>query len=126
MAHNDEAASSQKLLTAELLDVGRKQSEKLIKAQTELFGEFQQSNQHWMERIQSEAQQASKLVSDITASRSIPDAVTKCQQWGSQRFERMVQDGTHLLEDAQKFMQAAVRMLSNRTPGSNSNISTHD
>ena len=53
-----------------------------------------------------------QLASKLTAARSIPDAMTACQEWG-RRFEMMAEDGKHLLSDTQKFMETGAHLLAN-------------
>ena len=65
-----------------------------------------------MNRIQSEAKLTSEFASHLIAARSIPDAMTACQQWATQKFEMMVDDGKRLFDDTQKFMQTGAAFLS--------------
>lgn len=100
-------------LPTELAAMGKQRIEDFINAQTELFEKLQESNKHWSERMQSEAKLASDLASKLTSARSIPDAMTACQEWSGRRFEMMTEDGKHLFSDSQKFMETGVRLLSN-------------
>jgi hypothetical protein len=68
-------------------------------------------NQQWLDRIQAEASLASELASKLTAARSVPDAITAYQNWGSRRFEMMAEDTKHLWDDTQKFIQVSARVL---------------
>jgi hypothetical protein len=70
-------------------------------------------NRQWFDRAQSEANLASELASKLTAARSIPDAMAAYQEWASQRFEMMAEDGKHLLADTQKLMEGATHLLPN-------------
>jgi len=63
--------------------------------------------------MQSQAELASEFASKLTAARSIPDAMTACQDWTSRRFEMMAEDGQHLLADTQKFMEAGAHLFAN-------------
>jgi hypothetical protein len=63
--------------------------------------------------MQSEANLASEFASKLTTARSIPDAMTACQEWSSRRFEMMAEDGKHLFADTQKFIEAGARLVSN-------------
>jgi hypothetical protein len=87
--------------------MGKKSVEEFTKAQAELFGTLQKTHRDWFDRIQSEAKLASEFADRATSARSIPDAVAVCQEWTSQRFEMMAADGTRLLADSQKIMEAA-------------------
>jgi Phasin protein len=99
------------LAPADLATEAKKRMEEFVSAQTELFDIFQESNRQWVGRIQAEATLASELTSKLTAARSIPDAMSACQEWGSRRFEMMAEDTKHLLDDSQKFMQAGAHLL---------------
>lgn len=100
------------VMPAEFAEMGKKRIEDLVHAQTELFEKFQESSKQWLARLQSEANLASDLASRLTAARSIPDAMTACQEWSSRHVEMMAEDGKHLFADAQKFMETGSRFLS--------------
>ena len=87
--------------------------EEFAKAQTEQFNNFQETNRQWLDRVQAETNLASEFVSKLTAARSIPDAMTAYQVWGSRRLEMMAEDTRHLLDNTQKFMQTSARLLAN-------------
>jgi hypothetical protein len=99
------------LATADLAATAKKQIEAFTNAQSEALDNLQEMNHQWLDRIQAEAALASELASKLTASRSIPEAITTCQKWGSRRFEMMADDTKHLWDDTQKFMQASARLL---------------
>lgn len=99
------------LASADFAAETKKRIEEFANAQTELFDIFQETNRQWAHRIQAEATLASELTSKLTAARSIPDAMSACQEWGSQRFAMMAEDTKHLLDDTQKFMQAGTHLL---------------
>lgn len=83
-------------------------------AQTELFDQIQEINRHWLDRIEAEVSLASELASKLTAARSIPDAMTAYQEWGSRRFEMMANDTKHFLDDTQKFVRVGAHFLASR------------
>ncbi len=101
------------LVPVEFAAMGKKRFEDFVNAQTELWDKLQETNRQWVERMQSDANMASEFASKLTAARSIPDAMTACQEWTSRRFEMMAEDGKHLFDDTQKFMQTGARLLSN-------------
>ena len=109
-------ASALSSMPAEFAAAGRKRMEEFTRAQTELIDRLQQANRQWIERMQSEANLASEFAAKLSAARSIPDAMSVCQEWTSRRFEMMADDGKHLLADTQKFMEATTRLLSNGWP----------
>jgi Phasin protein len=94
-------------------EMGKKQIEAFSNAQTELLNNLQEINKHWVGRIQSESNIASEFVSKLTAARSIPDAMTACQEWTSRRLELMAEDGQHVLADTQKLIETGTHFLGN-------------
>ncbi len=54
----------------------KKRMEGFAKAQAELFENWQETNRQWLERVQVESNLASEFASKLTASRSIPEAMT--------------------------------------------------
>ena len=104
--------SALSLMPAEFAAAGRKRFEEFTKAETELLDKLRESNQQWIERVQSEVNLASEFASKLSAARSIPDAMSACQEWTGRRFEMMADDGKHLLADTQKFMETSTRLLS--------------
>jgi Phasin protein len=98
---------------AEFAAMGKKQMDEFVKMQTELFDKFRETNEKWFDRAKSEADLASQFASKLTAARSIPEAMMACQEWSSHRFEMMAEDGKHLLEDSQKFMETGTKLVSN-------------
>ncbi len=108
-----EKSSLPNLVPAEFAAMGKKRMEEFANAQTELLDKLQEANRQWIGRMQSEANLASEFAAKLTAARSIPEAMTACQEWTSRRFEMMAEDGKHLLADTQKFMETGARLLSN-------------
>ena len=93
--------------------MGKKSIEELLTVQTELFKNLQETNRHWLECVQSEAALASKFATRLTTTRSIPDAMTTCQEWTSRQIEMMTEDSKLLVADTQRFMEMGLtRMLS--------------
>ncbi len=104
--------------------MGKKQIDEFVKMQTELLGRLQETNRQWFDRAKSEADLASEFVGKLSAARSIPEAMTTFQEWSSRRFEMMAEDGKHLLEDSQKFMETGAHLLSTGWPTKNGGGST--
>jgi hypothetical protein len=98
---------------AEFATAPIKRFEEFAKAQTEQFNNFQETNRQWLDRVQAETNLASEFVSKFTAARSIPDAMTAYEVWGSRRLEMMAEDTKHLLDNTQKFMQMSAQLLAN-------------
>jgi hypothetical protein len=97
----------------DLAEMTRKRIEAFANAQTELWERFQGTNKHWLDRMQEEAKLASEFVSKVSSARSIPDAMTACQDWGSHRLKMMADDAMHALDDTQKILQAGARLIGN-------------
>lgn len=100
-------------IPAEFATVGKKRIEDFVNAQTELFERIQDTNRQWLDRVQTEVNLASEFATKLTSARSIPDAMSACQDWTIRRFELMAEDGKHLLTDTQKYIEAGARLLSN-------------
>ena len=100
-------------MSTEFATMGKKRIEDFVNAQTEFLDTLQETNREWFDRMQSEANLTSEFASKLTAARSIPDAMTACQEWSSRRFEMMAEDGKHLLSDTQKFMETGAHLLAN-------------
>jgi len=109
---------------AEFAAFGKNYVEELNTAQTELFGKLQDINRHWLERINSEANLASKFASEFAAAKSIPEAVSAYQEWTKRRFEMMAEDGQHLMADAQKFATTSARLFANPWQPKSPSVST--
>ena len=99
------------LMPTEFAAMGKKRIEDFVNAQTEFLDALQETNREWFDRMQSEANLASEFASKLTAARSIPGAMTACQEWSSRRFEMMAEDGKHLLSDTQKFMETGAHLF---------------
>ena len=108
-----EKSSSLNLMPTEFVDMGKKRIDELVNTQTEFLEKLQEMNRQWLDRAQAEANLASEFASKLTAARSVPEAMAAYQEWASRRFEMMTEDGKHLFADAQKFMEAATRLLPN-------------
>ncbi|MGA2842776.1 MAG: phasin family protein [Steroidobacteraceae bacterium] len=107
-----EKSASPNLVPVQFAAMGKKQIDEFVKIQTELFDKLQVTNRQWFDRAKSEADLASEFAAKLGAARSIPEAMTACQEWSSRRFEMIAEDGKHLLEDSQKFMETGARLLS--------------
>jgi hypothetical protein len=91
--------------------MGKKSIEELLNVQAKLFENLRETNRHWLECVQSEAALASKFTTKLATMRSIPDAMTTCQEWSSRQIEMMAEDSKLLIADIQKFMETGTRLL---------------
>jgi hypothetical protein len=87
-----------------------------VTVQAESMEMFEGMNRRWADRAQSEANLASDFVAKVMAARSIPDALTACQEWTSRRLELMAEDGKCVLADTQKVMESGRRFLAAAWP----------
>ena len=92
--------------------LGKKRIEDFANTQTQLIDKLQETNRQWFNRAQSEANLTSEFGAKLTAARSLPEAMTACQEWASRRFEMMADDRKHLLADYQMFSETGARLLS--------------
>ena len=111
-------------IPVDFAETAKKRFKELADVQTELFEQFQEVNKRWLDRAQAEANLASDFVSKLSLARSIPDAMTACQDWGTRRFEMVADDAKHVLDDTQKFMQTGAHMLANGFGSKSLGIST--
>ena len=93
--------------------MAKKRFEELAEIQSDLFEEIREASQNWLDRMQSEATLASDFSSKLTASQSIADTTTACQEWAKRRMELFTEDGQRLMANSQKFMDKATQFLSN-------------
>jgi hypothetical protein len=98
-------------LSSEFATMGKKSIEELLNAQTELFKELQETGRHWLEIVQSEVALASKFATKLATTRSIPDAMSTCQEWAGRQIEMMTEDSKLLVADTQRFMETGARVL---------------
>jgi CRISPR/Cas system-associated endonuclease Cas1 len=99
--------------TSELAALGKKRIEAFVSAQTELLDEIQETNRHWMDRFQSQANLASEYASKLSSVRTIPDAMAVSRDWATRYFQMLAEDGKHLADDTRKFMETGARLFSN-------------
>lgn len=98
-------------------DMGRKQFEAAVAMQKEVFDTFEQMNRAWFDRAQSEIDLAVKFVGKLAGTRSIPDAVTACQECIGQQIEMFANDGRRMLADTEKLLRAGTRHLGEAPTG---------
>jgi hypothetical protein len=109
-AEHSEKSPTPGLVSAELADVGKEQIEAFGNAQAALLEEFQETNKRWLAHLQVEASLASEFATKLAAARSIPEAVTACQEWNGRQFEMMAQEGKHLLAAGVRFLSIGHRV----------------
>ena len=100
------------LNTGELAALGKQRIGDFMRVQTEFLDEIQETNRHWLDRIQSEANLASEFASKLSATRSMPDAMAVSREWATQYFSMLAEDGKHLADDTRKFIEKSARLMS--------------
>ena len=101
------------LLFPEFATMGKQCMGELVDVQRELFETLQETNWRWLERVQSEAALASKLATKLTATRSVSEAMTTCEEWTSRQIEMIAEDSKLLVADTQKLIATGARLLWN-------------
>jgi hypothetical protein len=108
----ERVAAANLLVFPEMAEISKKRIENFVDAQRELMNRLQESNRQWFDRMQSEAKVASDFANKMMGARSIPDAMTACQEWANRQLEMTAEDAKRLFADGQKFMEASTRLLS--------------
>ena len=115
MAERIERSAVPNLLAVpEMAEMGKKRIENFVDAQRELLSQIQETNRQWFDRMQSEAKIASDFANKVMGARSVPDAMTACQEWANWQLKTTAEDNKRLCADGQKFIEASTRLLSGR------------
>lgn len=112
-AASAEKASSLNPPPPAIATIAEKRFEELAEIQSDLLEEIREANQNWLDRMQSEVTLASEFSAKLTASHSIADTTTACQEWAKRRMELFTEDGQRLMTNSQNFMEKAAQFLSN-------------
>jgi hypothetical protein len=113
----ERSAAPNLLVPPEMAEMGKKRIENFVDAQRELLNQVQETNRQWFDRMQSEAKVTSDCANKVMAARSIPEAMTACQEWANRQLEMTAEDAKHFFSDGQKFMEASTRLLSSGFSG---------
>jgi hypothetical protein len=115
MAERTERSAAPNLLAVpEMAEMGKKRIENFVDAQKELLSHIQETNRQWFDRMQSEVRVSSDFANKVLGARSIPDAMTACQEWANWQLETTAEDTKRLYADGQRFIEASTRLLSNQ------------
>ena len=115
-----EQASPFILAPAEFAATAMERFETFARTQAE---QLQETNRQCFDRVQAEANLASELVTKLTAARSIPEAMTAYQEWGSRRLEMVAEDTKRLMDHTHKFIQMSAQLLANGWQSKSPNVS---
>jgi hypothetical protein len=110
----ERSAAPNLLAFPEMAEMGKKRIESFVDAQRELLNQVQETNREWFDRLQSEAKVASDFANKVIGARSVPDAMTTCQEWANWQLETTAEDTKRFFADGQKFIEAGTRLLSNQ------------
>ena len=99
--------------------LGKEQTEAMVNMQKELLDAYEQASRTWLARVKSEVDLWSELATKLSATRSVPEAMSAYQECAAQRMQMAAEDGQRLLADYQKITQQIARSLGNGwAPGS--------
>jgi hypothetical protein len=88
--------------------------------QKELLDAYEQMNRAWLARVKSEVDLWSELATKLTASRSIPEAMTAYQEFVTERMQMAAEDGRRSYDDYQKVTHKITDSLSHGLPTASS------
>ena len=116
-ARSDPAgARAAKQLPGNFLNLGEAQSEAILGMQKEVLQAYEQISRAWLERVKLEAELWSNLAAEMSASTSVPGALSAFQECVARRIQMAADDGQRLFEDSQKIMNTITRAISNGGP----------
>jgi hypothetical protein len=116
-ANDTKSAASAKSGPMPFLEVGKEQTEAMLKMQKELIDAYEQASRAWLERVKSEVDLWSELASKLASTRSVPEALEAYQACAAQRMQMATEDGRRLADECQASMQKIVRSMSGGWPG---------
>ena len=99
-----------KQVTAELAAIGEQRFQDFVSAQDELLNQLRKLNEIWLDRLRSDANLASEFTAKLTEARSIPEAMSASQEWGTRRLQMMTEDGQQLAAVIQKLAETSARL----------------
>ncbi len=103
----------------QLFELGRRPSEATLDLQRDLLDTSAQFGRAWISRAHKEMELWSQLVSNVAASRSVPEALAAYQECMSQQVQLAMDDGLRFIEDYQGLTAKLTRSLSMGNSGTN-------
>ena len=88
----------------EFANMAQKSFETMMDLQKEVLDAFYDINQQWIVGINAEATVASELFTKLAAARSIPDAVSACQDCGSRQLEILAEQSRGLMAASERIV----------------------
>src|SRR5262249_32874376 len=94
--HNERGSAMSEVSTgtppSSFFEFGKQRTEAMARMQKELVDAYEHAGRLWLARVQSEAEFWSQLGAKLTATRSVPDAMTAYQESMSQRIQMVATD----------------------------------
>ncbi len=103
-----------------LLKLGREQTAASFKIQQEVLEAFEQTSRAWLARVQAEVELWSQLATRLSATHSVPEALSAYQDAVTQRMQMAADDGKGLSSDCQEIIGKITRSLSRGWPSGSS------
>jgi hypothetical protein len=94
---------------SELADLGVRQVEAFVAAQSKLSQRIQEAQAGWLQRFEVEAAIASDLAAKLSKSASPVEVASAWQDWVSRRLDLMATDAAHLAKDIQILVSEGAR-----------------
>ena len=88
----------------EFANMGQKNFDTMMGLQKEILDAVYDINQQWILGINAEATLASELFTKLVAARSIPDAVSACQDCGSRQLEILAEQSRGLMAASERIV----------------------
>jgi len=98
------------------LNVGKEQTDAMLRMQKELLDAYEQASRAWLARVKSEVDLWSEFATKLTGTHSTSEAMGAYQECVAKRMQMAAEDGRRLSDDCQKVMQMITRSLSNGWP----------
>jgi hypothetical protein len=88
--------------------------------QKEILNVCEQASLAWLARVKSEVDLWSELATKLTATHSVPEAMTAYRQCVTHRVQMAAEDGRRLYDDCQKITHRITESLSHGLPTTSS------
>jgi hypothetical protein len=106
----------------ELAEMGKTLVDSVMQAQAGFLHELQQANEEWIANTQSKLNLASALCTKLMSAHSMPEVVTACQDWATQRANLFAEDGRRALLHGQKILESGTRLMSGAAFGASAQV----
>jgi hypothetical protein len=87
-----------------------------LHAQQEMLSAFEDVSRAWLARATSETELAFALPARLTATRTIPDAVSAYQEWLKEWMNMLSEDSRQMLSESTRMMGAGARCWTGSMP----------